>query len=83
MFDYQGDVSAGRDITRLQVKVIEAKAHLSCVEMITALEAGEVSIRTRNHHANLGIIEIDPRPLMADDEKRIVEKFTRILDEHD
>ena len=74
--------SAGRDITRLQVKVIEAKAHLSCAEMITALEAGEVSIRTRNHHANLGIIEIDPRPLMADDEKRIVEKFTRILDEH-
>jgi hypothetical protein len=40
----------------LQVKVIEAKAHLSCVDMITALEAGEVSIRTRNHHANLGII---------------------------
>ena len=75
--------AAGRDITRLQVKIDEAKVHLNCVEVIAALEAGDVSIRTRNHHANLGIIEIDPRPLMGEDEKLIVEKFTRILNGQD
>lgn len=74
---------AGRDITRLRVKVDEAKTHLSCSDVIQALETGDVSIRTRNHNANLGTIDFDPRPLVADDERLIVEKLTRILKDHE
>jgi len=75
--------SAGRDITRLQIEVDPEKAGMTCLELIAKLEAGDTSIRTRNHHANLGIIEIDPRPLVGDDTVQIVNKFKRIFANHD
>lgn len=71
--------TAGREIYRLKLFVDESKSKLNCEALIEKLEAGEISIRTRNHHANLGIIEIDPRPLIDGDEKLIVEKLTRLL----
>lgn len=74
--------SAGRDITRLRIEVDSDKAGMTCLEMISELERGDISIRTRNHHANLGIIEIDPRPLVGDDPEQIVKKFKRILLNH-
>lgn len=71
--------SADREIFRLKVTVDPYKAKLNCSKLIEGLEAGEISIRTRNHYSNLGIIEIDPRPLLDGDEVLIVEKFKELL----
>ncbi len=71
--------SAGREIYRLKVTVDPEKAKLNCSELIEGLEAGEISIRIRDHYSNLGIIEIDPRPLLDGDEVLIADKFKELL----
>lgn len=71
--------SAGREIYRLKVTVDPEKAKLNCSKLIEGLEAGDVSIRIRDHFSNLGIIEIDPRPLLDGDEVLIAEKFKELL----
>ena len=74
---------AGRKIQRLRVKIDPEITGLTTYELIEALSAGDISIRTRNHHANLGMIEIDPRPLLNDDAEEIIKKFKRILNTND
>jgi len=71
--------SAGREIYRLKLTIDPEKAKLNCSQLIKGLEAGDISIRTRDHFSNLGIIEIDPRPLLEDDEVLIAEKFKELL----
>ncbi len=71
---------AGREIFRLRLVVDPEEAGMTVYELIDALSEGEISIRTRNHFANLGMIEIDPRPLMEGDAEEIVKKFKRIFD---
>lgn len=70
---------AGRDISRLRITLDPEKAGMTIGQLIEALSAGEISIRTRDHLANLGMIEIDPRPLLEGDAQEIVAKFKRIL----
>jgi len=75
--------SAGRDIYRLRVSANEKVAGLNVYQLIDKLASGEISVRTRNHLADLGIIEIDPRPLLEGDAQEIVNKFKRIIDQNE
>ncbi|SHF28893.1 D-glucosaminate-6-phosphate ammonia-lyase [Thermoanaerobacter uzonensis DSM 18761] len=70
---------AGRTIYRAQLKFDEEKLNISTHEIIKQLERGEPAIFTRNHYANLGIISIDPRPLLPGQEKIIVNRIKEIL----
>jgi L-seryl-tRNA(Ser) seleniumtransferase/D-glucosaminate-6-phosphate ammonia-lyase len=56
---------------------------MSIEELIKQLSDGEISIRTRNHLANLGMLEIDPRPLLDGDAQEIVKKLERITNKHE
>ncbi|MFZ7132559.1 MAG: DgaE family pyridoxal phosphate-dependent ammonia lyase [Eubacteriales bacterium] len=66
---------AGREIYRVSIKVNNGSA----ASLIKKLERGNPSIYTRNHYANVGIINIDPRPFNKGDEKLIVERLKRIM----
>nr|WP_152803192.1 DgaE family pyridoxal phosphate-dependent ammonia lyase [Alkalibaculum sporogenes] len=68
---------AGREIYRVKVKTDTIKV----TELIKKLENGNPAIYTRNHYANMGIINIDPRPLNAGDEEEIVQQLELLMAE--
>lgn len=70
---------AGRDIFRGRITIDEKLAHMSASELVDQLQEGDVAIFTRDYNANIGYIEIDPRPLLPDDMDRIVGKTTDVL----
>lgn len=74
---------AGRDIHRLRISIDQKKTGMNIYQLIDALTTGEISIRTRNHLANLGMIEIDPRPLLEGDAEEIINKFKRIFNHNE
>jgi L-seryl-tRNA(Ser) seleniumtransferase/D-glucosaminate-6-phosphate ammonia-lyase len=74
---------AGRDIHRLRISIDQKKIGMNIYQLIDALTTGEISIRTRNHLANLGMIEIDPRPLLEGDAEEIIKKFKRIFNHNE
>lgn len=63
-------MDATRPIPRLQA-IVEASSGLSARDAIRLLEAGSPSIRTRNHLADEGILQFDPRELKLEDIERI------------
>jgi len=69
---------AGRNIYRVQVTVDEEAAGFAAAEWIRQLEGGRPAIFTRNHYANLGVIHIDPRPLLPEQERIILARFQEI-----
>lgn len=70
---------AGRKIYRVSVKVDDNLGEIGAENIIRELEGGNPAIYTRNHHANVGIINIDPRPLAEGDEKYIVDRLKEII----
>jgi L-seryl-tRNA(Ser) seleniumtransferase/D-glucosaminate-6-phosphate ammonia-lyase len=74
---------AGRAIERLRICIDPEITGMSIEELIKQLSDGEISIRTRNHLANLGMLEIDPRPLLDGDAQEIVKKLERITNKHE
>lgn len=70
---------AGRAIYRAQLQIDPNIAGKDAYAVITELEAGNPAIFTRNHYANLGIINIDPRPLLPGQEKLIAARIQEIL----
>lgn len=69
---------AGRQIYRLKISIDEERFGMDAKNVIKYLESGSVRIFTRNHYANVGIIYIDPRPLVEGDEIEILNKFLEI-----
>ncbi|GIM46538.1 selenocysteine synthase [Collibacillus ludicampi] len=72
---------AGRDIYRAQLKIDSKVLGMSAHELIRRLEEGNPAIYTRNHYANIGIINIDPRPLLPGQEQLIVKRIKEIVEE--
>jgi uncharacterized pyridoxal phosphate-dependent enzyme len=70
---------AGRAIYRAQLELDEELLGISAGQLIEQLESGDPAIYTRNHYANLGIIYIDPRPLLKGQEQIIVKRIKEIL----
>lgn len=70
---------AGRAIYRAQLTIDSQVTGKSADVIIAELESGNPAIYTRNHYANLGIINIDPRPLLLDQEQLIVLRIKEIM----
>lgn len=70
---------AGRAIYRCQLSLDEKALGKTAYEVIRALESGDPAIFTRNHQANLGIINIDPRPMLPDQEKEVARRMREVL----
>ena len=71
--------SAGRAISRLKITVHERKCGLNAMELDVRLKEGEPAVYTRNHHADLGYIELDPRPMRKEDCETVIRKMKEIL----
>ncbi|MDU4962014.1 MAG: DgaE family pyridoxal phosphate-dependent ammonia lyase [Sporomusaceae bacterium] len=72
---------AGRSIFRAQLAFNAAIIGKSAAAIIEQLEAGNPAIYTRNYNANQGIIHIDPRPLLAGQEKIIAARIKEIINQ--
>lgn len=72
---------AGRTIYRAQLTIDEKIAGINAATVVKKLEAGNPAIYTRNYYANIGIINIDPRPLLLDQEKVIASRIREIINE--
>lgn len=70
---------AGRAIYRAQIKIDESTLGMTTKEIIRKLEGGNPAIYTRNHYSNIGIISIDPRPLLEGDEKVLLDRLKEIV----
>ncbi|MFE5324001.1 DgaE family pyridoxal phosphate-dependent ammonia lyase [Paenibacillus sp. NPDC056579] len=70
---------AGRAIYRAQLAIDAKAAGKTAYDVIRELESGNPAIYTRNHYANLGLINIDPRPLLEGQEEIIVARVKEIL----
>lgn len=71
---------AGRAIYRASVEVLPS-AGITAKAIVKKLESGDPAIYTRNHQVNLGIINIDPRPLLPGQEEMILERLKAVLKE--
>ncbi|MDQ0174686.1 DgaE family pyridoxal phosphate-dependent ammonia lyase [Bacillus chungangensis] len=71
---------AGRTICRAQIKVQE-EAGITAAQLQEKLEKGNPAIYLRHHYANVGLLYVDPRPLLPGDEAIIVKEITKILQE--
>lgn len=72
---------AGRYIYRAQIKVEKDVLGVDAYYIIEKLEGGSPAIYTRNHYANIGIINVDPRPLQEGEEKIIIKRIREIVEE--
>ena len=71
---------AGRPIYRAQIDV-QKPAGLTAEELLHKLEAGNPAIYLRHHYANIGILSVDPRPLLEGQEDIIADKIISIIKE--
>ncbi|PYI52667.1 DgaE family pyridoxal phosphate-dependent ammonia lyase [Paenibacillus flagellatus] len=70
---------SGRAIYRAKLEIDPAKAGLTAKQLIRQLESGDPAIYTRNHYSNVGIVFVDPRPLLPDQECIIAERIRDIV----
>lgn len=73
--------SAGREIYRAEIKVDEKVCGLNALTLDRLLKKGEHIIYTRNHNANLGILQLDPRPMQEGDVNIVCARLKEILKE--
>ncbi len=72
------DVS-GRAIYRARLAVDKSKLGMSALELDAKLREGAAPIYTRNHHADIGYFEADPRPMVDGDEELFINKVKSVL----
>ncbi|MEC1179529.1 DgaE family pyridoxal phosphate-dependent ammonia lyase [Metasolibacillus meyeri] len=70
---------AGREIYRAQIQVNEQRAGISAEKLLHLLEAGNPAIYLRHHYVNVGILSVDPRPLLEGQEDIIADEIIRIV----
>lgn len=71
--------SAGREIYRAKIYVSKEKLGISAKNLAEQLEKSETPIYIRNHNVDLGVIELDPRPMKEKDEVIVVKKIKDII----
>jgi uncharacterized pyridoxal phosphate-dependent enzyme len=71
---------AGRPIYRAQIEV-KKEAGVSAKELLHQLEHGNPAIYLRHHYVNIGILSVDPRPLLVGQEDIIAEQIISIIKE--
>jgi L-seryl-tRNA(Ser) seleniumtransferase/D-glucosaminate-6-phosphate ammonia-lyase len=69
---------AGRKIYRAKVDIVPGKCRYTAKEIVSQLENGDPSIRTRNHFVDQGTILIDPRTMLPGDAELIIKRFKEI-----
>ncbi|VBB07190.1 l-seryl-trna selenium transferase [Lucifera butyrica] len=72
---------AGRAIYRANLTINPEITSKDAYQIIKELEEGNPAIYTRNYYANLGIISIDPRPLLKRQEEVIAMRIKEIIKE--
>ncbi|WP_430509733.1 DgaE family pyridoxal phosphate-dependent ammonia lyase [Gottfriedia solisilvae] len=72
---------AGRVIYRAQIEVNEKEAGIDAETLLHKLESGNPAIYLRHHYVNIGILSVDPRPLLEGQEQIIAKEIKRILAE--
>jgi uncharacterized pyridoxal phosphate-dependent enzyme len=70
---------AGREIYRANIEVNKEKTGMSAEELLQKLESGNPAIYLRHHYVNVGILSVDPRPLLPEQEKIIASKIKSLL----
>jgi L-seryl-tRNA(Ser) seleniumtransferase/D-glucosaminate-6-phosphate ammonia-lyase len=70
---------SGRDIYRAKLEIDPATAGMDAKQLIKRLQSGDPAIYTRNHYSNVGIIFIDPRPLLPNQEQLIADRIRDII----
>lgn len=70
---------AGRAIYRAQLTIDEKTTGIHAKALAKELEKGNPAIFTRNYYANIGILNIDPRPLLVGQEKIIASRIREII----
>jgi len=70
---------AGREIYRAQIQVDEEKTGFTAAELLHLLESGNPSIYLRHHYVNVGILSVDPRPLLAGQEDIIADEIIKMI----
>lgn len=70
---------AGRDIYRAEIKVDEDICKMNALMLDKQLKQGKQIIYTRNHNANLGILQLDPRPMQEGDIEIVCTRIKEIL----
>lgn len=70
---------AGREIYRAQIHVDEEKIGFTAEEILHLLESGNPAIYLRHHYVNVGILSVDPRPLLPGQEDMIAEKMIQLI----
>jgi uncharacterized pyridoxal phosphate-dependent enzyme len=71
---------AGRPIYRAQIEV-QKQAGISAEDLLHQLESGNPAIYLRHHYVNVGILSVDPRPLLTGQEDIIAERIISIIKE--
>jgi L-seryl-tRNA(Ser) seleniumtransferase/D-glucosaminate-6-phosphate ammonia-lyase len=69
---------AGREIYRAQLSIDKDVLGIDAGAIIQRLESGNPAIFTRNHYSNLGLINIDPRPMLPGQEEWVVKRIKEI-----
>jgi uncharacterized pyridoxal phosphate-dependent enzyme len=72
---------AGRAIYRAQIEVDANKTGMTAEQLLHRLETGNPAIYLRHHYVNIGILSVDPRPLLKGQEDIISFEIKRILNE--
>lgn len=70
---------AGREIYRAEIKVHEDICGMNALMLDQLLKKGKQIIYTRNHNANLGILQLDPRPMQDEDIHLVCSRIKEIL----
>ena len=70
---------AGREIYRANIKVDSEIAGMAAEDLLCILESGDPAIFLRDHYVNVGILSVDPRPLLKGQEVVIAETIKQIL----
>ena len=70
---------AGREIYRARIQFDPTLCGMNAAQVAAALKKGNPAIYTRDHYANVGILQIDPRPLLSGQVEEIIKGLKEIL----
>lgn len=71
---------AGREIYRARLQMDAEKAGLHAMELVTALKGGNPAIYTRDYNANLGLIDLDPRSVTAEEVGMVADRIAQLVE---
>lgn len=72
---------AGRAIYRAQIEVDSLQTGVTAEQLLHRLETGNPAIYLRHHYVNIGVLAVDPRPLLKGQEEIIAQTIKNILNE--